>query len=64
MPRNSLGKTKSHGAGFLVPSSRTIAFSLIANLLEDTIVTWELRIGILPQLIPKGMDKLRLLTRS
>ena len=46
------------------PSSQTMAFNLIANLSEDTVVTWELRIDILPQLIPKGMDKLRLLTRS
>ena len=42
------GKTLSHGSGSLVPSSRTMAFNLIANLSRDTIVTWELRIDILP----------------
>ena len=64
MPRNSFEKTLSHGSGSLVPSSRTMALSLTANLSGDIVVTWELRISILPQLISKGMDKLRLLTRS
>ena len=64
MLRNSFGKTLSHGSGSLVSPSRTMAFSLTANLSGDTVVTWKLRIGILPQLIPKGMDKSRLLTRS
>jgi len=41
-----------------------MAFNLIANLSGDIVVTWELRLDILPQLIPKGMDKPRLLIRS
>ena len=31
---------------------------------RDIVVTWELRIYILPQLILKGIDKPKLLTRS
>ena len=64
MPRNSFGKTLSHGLGSFVRLSRTMTFSLTANLSRDTVVTWELRIDILPQLISMGMDKPRQLTRS
>ena len=41
--RNLFGNTLSHSSGSLVPSSRTMAFNLIANLSKDTVVTWELR---------------------
>ena len=64
MPRSMFGKTLSPSLGSFVPSSRTMAFNLIANLSEDTVVIWELRIDILPQLMPKGMGKSSLLTRS
>ena len=64
MPKSLFGKILSPGSGSFVPSSRIMAFSLITNLSEDTAVTWELRINILPQLTPKGMDKPRLLTKS
>ena len=57
MPRNSFEKILSHGSRSLVPSSWKMAFNLTVNLLGDTVVTWELRIDILTQLIPKGMDK-------
>jgi len=52
-------KTLSRGSGSLTPSSQTMAFNLIANLFGDIAVTWESQIGTLPQLIPKGMVKLR-----
>ena len=58
------GKTLSHDSGSLVPLSRTMAFSLIANLSGDTILTWKLRTDTPPHLIPKEMGKLRLLSRS
>ena len=64
MPRNLFGKTLSLGSGSLVPSSRIMAFSSIVKPSRDTVVILELRIDIPPQLIPKGMDKPRLLTRS
>ena len=57
-------KVLSPGLGSFVPSVRTMAFSLITNLLGDIVMTWELRIDILAQLIPKEMDKPGLLTRS
>ena len=57
-------KILSHGLGSFVPSFQTMAFSLITNLLGDIVMTWELRIDILPKLIPKEMDKPGLLTRS
>ena len=63
-PKSLSGKTSSLGSGSLVPSSRTMGFSLIANPLGDTAVIWGLRIGILPQLTPRGMVKPRRLTKS
>ena len=62
MPRNLFGKTLSHDSGSLVPLSQTMAFSLIANLSGDTILTWKLRTDTPPKLIPKEMGKLRLLS--
>ena len=39
-----------------------MALNLIASPSEDIAAVWELQIDILHQLIPKGMDKPRLLT--
>ena len=39
MPRNLFGKILSHGSGSFVPSSQTMAFSLIVNLSRDIVVT-------------------------
>ena len=64
MPRNLFGKTLSHDSGSFVSSSQTLAINLIANLSGDTVVILELQIGIPLQLIPKEMDKPRLLIRS
>ena len=64
MPRSLFGKTLSPGLGSLTPSSWTMAFNLIVSPSGDTGVNWELQIDILPQLIPRGMDKLRRSTRS
>ena len=63
-PKSLSRKTSSPNSGSLVPSSRTIDFSLIANPSGDTAVIWGLRIGILPWLTPRGMVKLRQLTKS
>ena len=63
MPRDLFEKILSLGLGSLIPSSRTMAFSLMARLSRDTVVTWALRIGILSRLIQRGMDRLRLLIR-
>ena len=51
---------------FRVPlcSSRTTAFSSTAKYLEVIVASWGLQIGILPLLIPKEMDKQRLLIKS
>ena len=62
MPRNLSRRTLSPDSGSLTPSSRTMALNLIASLSEDIAAVWELQIDILQQLIPKGMDKSRLLT--
>ena len=51
-------------SGSLVPLSRIMAFNSIAKLSRDTVAILALRIDIPPQLIPKGMDKLRLSTKS
>ena len=63
-PKSLSGKILSLGSGSLLPSSWTMDFSLIANLSGDTAMIWELRVGILPQLTPRGMVKPRLLTKS
>ena len=52
------------GLGSRTLSSRTMVFSLIVRPLRDIVVNWELQIDILPQFIPKGMGKSRLLTMS
>ena len=64
MPRNLFGKTLSHDSGSLVPSSQTMAFNSIANLSGDTVVILELQTGIPFRLIPKKLDRPKLLTRS
>ena len=60
MPKDLFRKILSLGLESFVPLSRIIVVSLIVKLLRGTVVTWELRIGIPPQLIHKGMDRLRL----
>ena len=64
MPKGFYGRTSSLGLIFLIPSSKTTDFSLIARLLEGTIVNWVSQIGIPLSLIPRGMNKPRLLIRS
>ena len=58
--RDLFGKMLSPGLGFLIPSSRTMAFNLTVKPSRGTVVTWALRIGILPRLIHRGMDRPRL----
>ena len=60
MPRDSCGKILSLDLGFLILSSRTMVFNLIAKHSGGTVVTWALRIGIQLRLIPRGMDRPRL----
>ena len=64
MPRNLFGKTLSYDSRSLIPSSQTMTFNSTANLSGDTVVILELQTGIPLQLIPKEMDRPRLLTRS
>ena len=64
MPRDLFGRTLSLGSGSFISSSRTMAFSLIARLSGDTIMTMGLQIDIPTRLIHKGMDKQRLSIRS
>ena len=64
MPRNLFRKTLSHDSRSLIPSSQIMAFNLTANLSGNTVVILELQTGISLQLIPKEMDRPRLLTRS
>ena len=64
MPKGLCERTLSLGLGFLIPSSQTMDFSLIARLSEGTVENWVSRIGISLYLIPRGMDKPRLLIRS
>ena len=52
MRKDSFEKTLSLSLGFLMCSSRTTAFSSTAKCLEDTVVSWGLRIGILLLPIP------------
>ena len=47
-PKSLSGKTLSPDSESLVPSSWTMAFNFIANLLGDIAVIWELQIDILP----------------
>ena len=47
MRKDSIGKILSLGLGFLMCSSQTTAFSLTAKCLEDSVVSWGLRLGIL-----------------
>ena len=54
MLRNLFGNTLSHSSGSLVPSFRTMAFNLIANLSKDTVVTWELRNRYSTPTYPQG----------
>ena len=63
MPRDLSGKILSPSLGSLIPSSWTMGFNLTVRPSGDTIVTWALQIGILPWLIHRGMDRLRLSIR-
>ena len=54
------GRTSLLGLEFLTCSSRTMAFSSIVRCSENTVASWELLIGILLLLIPKGMGRLKL----
>ena len=49
---------------FLIPSFRTMGFSLILKLSKGTVVNWASRIGIQLRLIHRGMNKLKLSTWS
>ena len=49
--------------GFLIPSSQTTDFNLIARLSKGTVMNWVSRIGIPYRLTPRGMGKPRLLIR-
>ena len=64
MQRSFSGKILSLALGYPTPSSQIMDFSSTANPLEDTVVSWELQTGIPLRHIPKGMDKLKQLTRS
>ena len=64
MPKGLCGRILSLGLGFLIPSSQTANFNLIAKLLEGTVVNWVSQIGIPLQLIPRRMGKPRLSIRS
>ena len=64
MSRGLCGRILSLDLGFLTPSSQTMGFSLIAKLLEGTVVNWVSRIGTQFWLIHKGMDRLRLSIKS
>ena len=57
MPRSLCERTLPLSLGFLIPSSQTTDFSLIAKLSESTAVNWVSRIGIPLQLTPNGMGK-------
>ena len=50
--------------GSLIPSSRTMCFSLIVKLSGDITVNWALGIDIQPQPICNGMGKLKQSTKS
>ena len=53
----SLGKRiLSLGLGFLIPSSQTTNFNLIARLSKGIVVNWVSRIGTPLLLIHEGMD--------
>ena len=60
MPKDLFVKILSLGLGSLIPSSQTMVFSLIAKPSGGIVVTYVLRIGIPPQLIHRGIDRLRL----
>ena len=48
---------------FLIPSSQTTDFNLIARLSKVTVMNWVSRIGIPYRLTHRGMGKPRLLIR-
>ena len=50
--------------GSLIPSSRTMCFSLIVKLSGDITVNWALGTDIQPQPICKGMGRLKQSTKS
>ena len=57
-------KISSLGSRSLIPSFWTMASNSIAKPSRCTVASWGLRIDILPQPTPRGMDKLKLSTRS
>ena len=57
MPKCLRGRTFSLGLRFLISSSQTTNFNLIAKLSEGTVVNWVSRIGIPLWLISRGMSK-------
>ena len=64
MLQDLFGKILLLDLASLTPSSRIMAFSLIARPLRGIVMTWELQIDISPWLTPKGMDRPRLSIRS
>ena len=64
MPRDLCGKILLLDLGSLVPSSLTMVFSLIVRPLRGIVVISALRIGTLPWLTHRGMDRPRLSIRS
>ena len=64
MQKSFYGKILSLASGYLAHSFQIMDFSLTANPLGDTVVSWELQTGIPLRHIPKEMDKLKQLTRS
>ena len=57
MPKCLCGRTLSLGLRFLISSSQTTDFNLIAKLSEGTVVNWVSGIGIPLWLISRGMSK-------
>ena len=63
-PRGLYGKILSRGLRSLIPSSRTMGFSLIAKLSEGTVVNWVSRIGTRLRPIHKRTNRPRLSIKS
>ena len=63
MLRDLCGKILLLGLRSLIPSSRTMGFSLIVKPSRGTVVNWASRIGTQLWIIHNGMDRLRLLIR-
>ena len=63
MLKDLFGKILLLDLASFTPSSRIMAFSLIARHSRGTVVTWELQIDVPPRHTPKGMDKPKLSIR-